>query len=87
MSAMPSDEMTTLSFNISRKKKRLLKMLAAKLDKDDVSALMIYLVDREINRQFSPETQSELLSSPAEDDESISPKARTGRRGKQAATG
>ncbi len=64
MSLMMKDDMTTQSFNLSKEKKRLAKMLAAKLDLPDVTALMNYLLDREIGRNFSSETQRELLSGP-----------------------
>lgn len=56
-----TESIEVVTFNTPRSRKRLAKILAAKLDKNDVSSLMNFLLEREINRNFSAETQRELL--------------------------
>ena len=56
------DEQTEVaSFKTPRSRKRLAKILAAKLDMADFSELMNYLLEQAINDNLSPETQRELL--------------------------
>lgn len=56
------DEQTEVaSFKTPRSRKRLAKILAAKLDMADFSELMNYLLEQAINENLSVETQRELL--------------------------
>ena len=56
------DEQTEVaSFKTPRSRKRLAKILAAKLDMADFSELMNYLLEQAINENLSIETQRELL--------------------------
>lgn len=59
---MPSkDDKQMIGFNVSRDRKRLAAILAAKLSFPNVSELMIFLLDREIDRHFTEDMQRALL--------------------------
>ncbi len=76
-----SEEIEVLSFKTRKSQKRLAKILAAKMNVGDVSALMNFLLDREISRHFSTTTQKELLSGAIrEDDAEAAPKKASGKR-------
>lgn len=79
------DETEVLSFKTQKSKKRLAKILAAKMNFADVSALMNFLLEREISRNFSEATQRELLSGAVRDeDEGTAAKKEHARRRKAA---
>ncbi len=60
---MVSDGVMTTSISTTRKRHRLGRALAAKLEKRDFSELVNYLLQREIDRYLSPQTQQDLLAS------------------------
>lgn len=60
---------TGLSFKTTKERKRLAKILAARLDKADVSTLLNDLLQREIDRYFPLDIQRQLLSEPESEDE------------------
>jgi hypothetical protein len=57
-----SENTEPINFRTTKKQKKLAKILAAKMDKEDVTSLMQYILQREIDRNFSPEIQEMLLA-------------------------
>ncbi len=55
MAATDSANSDLIGFKTSHARKRAARMLAAKLDFDDVSELMRFLLDREIKKYFPEE--------------------------------
>lgn len=74
------NETEVLSFKTPKSQKRLAKILAAKMNVADVSALMNLLLVREINKHFSPATQRDLLSGVIDDDDGESAIKSVGKR-------
>lgn len=56
--------MAGMSFNTTEERKRLAKILAARLNKADVQTLINDLLQREIDKYFSKPLQAALLSEP-----------------------
>ncbi len=78
MAGVAKDDISVVGFKADRNTRRLARALAAKLDFEDVASLMRFLLNRELDRNFSEEDKRRFLESVILEER---PKARTVRRG------
>ncbi len=62
-SSMPIEQAFKTSFSTTASRHTLARAVAAKLHKRDLSELINYLLQREIDKYLTPETQQDLLAS------------------------
>mgnify|MGYP007022265327 CR=1 FL=1 len=70
-----ADEMGTIGFNAGKARKRAARMLAAKLDFADLTDLMKWLIDQQVEKYFPDEAKSIRL-----EENAPSPKVRGERK-------